>query len=492
MNKIKYILALCISLTLIQCDMSDFGDINNDPNTSPSPDTRFLFVNATSYLDEYVGGDYNSWQLLYPHYASEYKTIQHTKFGELDYNIGALFYSRAIRSLNEIISLNKDEATKSEAYVTNLGSNANQIAMARILRAFYFLHMTDALGMIPYSEAMQGDSNFFPKYDSQESIYTDLDKELKEAVESFDDGSLSGIYDVLYEGNIDGWKRMANSLRMIMAMRMSKVDAATGKARFADAFANAAGYIEDNADNFSYKFLQEEANANPLWINIEKDKRDDYTPCAEIVDTMAAMNDPRMGDYFQFNKDNKYVGVPFGILSSEVDKWNRDTLSRFGEEFVKQNAPAMLITASYMNLTVAEAAERGWISANAEDLYKKGLVAGVTQRHLYNKDDFNAAFNPFYAGADVAYAGTSAEKLAKIHIQKWIANFGQDGMEAWSEWRRTGVPALGVGNSAEITDMPRRRLYASDDYVNNQEKYDAAIAIQGADEIDTRVWWDVE
>jgi hypothetical protein len=488
MNKIKFILALCISLTLIQCDMSDFEDTNVDPNSSETADTRFLFVNASTYLEEYVGGDYNSWQVIYPHYASEYKSIQHTKFTEFDYNLGSLFYSRAIRSLNEIISMNSNDAIKGEPNVLNLGSNANQIAVARILKAFYYLHMTDAVGMIPYTEALQGSDNFFPIYDSQESIYTDLNKELSEAVDGFDDGGLNATYDILYAGNLDSWKRMANSLRMIMALRMSKVDATTGKARFADAFAHAAGYIMDNSQNFSYKFLAEEDNANPLWTNISKDKRDDYTPTDDIVDQMKNTNDPRISTYFQVNKDGNYVGVPLGISSDQVSVWNRDTLSRFGSEFTKQNAPGVLISASYINLTIAEAAERGWISANAEDFYKNGIKASMSQRTVYAGGDLTAAFDIFYAGSEIAYSG---DKMTKIALQKWIANYMQDGLEAWSEWRRTGVPALGVGNSATaITELPRRLQYASDDYINNQDAYDAAIAIQGADDITTHVWWD--
>jgi len=229
-----------------------------------------------------------------------------------------------------------------------------------------------------------------------------------------------------------------------------------------------------------------------LWTNIEKEKRDDYTPCADIVDAMKAVNDPRLGDYFQLNKYGEYVGVPFGITQGQVSTWNRDTLSRFGESFIKQNSPAVLISASYMNLTVAEAAELGWVSANAEQYYKDGIRTSMTQRHKYEDSDFDVAFDTFYSVSDIAYTGDTNVKINKIAKQKWIANYMQDGMEAWSEWRRSGVPTLGTGNSSEIPALPRRRTYAADDYVNSIEAYDAAIAIQGADAVTTRVWWDKE
>ncbi len=492
MNKIKNIfVVLLLSIVLVQCDVSDFGDINKDPNNPSNPDTRFLFVRSAKYLPGYLPGGYNSWQALYLNYASEWKTLQHVKFTEKSYVLSA-YYSVAIRNLKAIIELNTDEATKSESYVLKFGSNANQIAVARILRAFFYSHMTDAVGMIPYTEALQGKDNFFPKYDTQESIYASLDNELKEAVAGFDDGGLSATYDILFNGDIANWKAMANSLRMILALRLSKVDPATGKARFADAYANPAGYIADNNQNFTYKFLREDANSNPLWKNIFKDGRDDYTPCDVIVDTMNAVNDPRRVDYFQKNKYGAYLGIPFGIANDEQGKWlKRDTLSKFGPEFIKQNTPGVLISAAYMNLTVAEAAERGWIAANAEELYKKGLQESIVQRS--KRDDLEAVFNTFYGESTIAYTGSQQEKLDKIALQKWIVNYMQDGMEAFSEWRRTGVPKLTVGRSASgITALPRRFEYASDDYVTNQANYEEALKVQGPDEITTRVWWDKE
>ena len=93
-----------------------------------------------------------------------------------DFNTGPYYYEY-IRNLNAIIKLNTDEATKSESNVVNLGSTENQIAVCRTLRAYYYMHLTDMLGMIPYTEAVMGDEgNFNPKYDTQEFIYEDLER----------------------------------------------------------------------------------------------------------------------------------------------------------------------------------------------------------------------------------------------------------------------------------------------------------------------------
>ena len=76
-------------------------------------------------------------------------------------------------------------------------------------------------------------------------------------------------------------------------------------------------------------------------------------------------------------------------------------------------------------------------------------------------------------------------------MQRWLANYMQDGVEAWSDWRRLNVLKLYPGSAAAVTHIPYRRVYYPDDYNTNLDNYNAAIAVQGADDMDTRVWWDV-
>lgn len=131
----------------------------------------------------------------------------------------------------------------------------------------------------------------------------------------------------------------------------------------------------------------------------------------------------------------------------------------------------------------AEAAVRGWIGADAESLYKAGIEASFSQHEL--EYDLDA----YCAQQEVEFAGTEEQKIAKIAMQRWLANFMQDGIEAWSDWRRLGVPDLKPGPNADVTHIPYRRHYASDDFTPNMANYEAAIALQGPDNFDTRVWW---
>lgn len=461
----------------------DFGDINVDPNNPSTPDTRFLFTYACKKVPLFtMVGTYDPWNQLYPQYFSERQNIQYSNFAMTDFNTGSYYYE-TIRNLNNIISLNTDEVTKDAGNVVYLGSTDNQIAASRTLRAFVYMHLTDILGMIPYSEAVKGDEELFtPKYDTQEFIYQDLDRDLSEAYAQFDEGgSLDETYDILYAGDVARWKKFNASIRMMLAIKLSDVDPASGKARFAKAYAD--GGMTENDDRLEYKYLAETANQHPLYDNIVVSGRKDFAPSKTILDQLLAYNDPRVEAYADPNSEGKYVGVPYGITQSEITGF-KDCAS-FDKRYYQQNSPMVVISASHILLIAAEAAVRGWISADAAALYKEGVTASFGQYGLDSQAD------AYLAQPAVAFTGSDKEKIEKIAMQRWLSNFMQDGVEAWSDWRRLNVPKLKPGSGATVTHIPYRRYYYPDDYITNMKNYEAAIAAQGPNTFDTRVWWDV-
>lgn len=473
-------LALAGLITFTGC--GDFGDINVDPNNPSKADTRYLFAYACKKVPLFtMVGTYDPWNQLYPQYLAERQNIQYSGYAMTDFNTGSYYYE-TIRNLNDVISLNTNEATATEPGVSQLGSSNNQIAASRTLRAFVYMHLTDILGMIPYSEALKGDEGSFnPKYDTQEFIYQDLDRDLSEAFAQFDEsGSLDSSFDILYNGNIARWKKLNASVRMMMAIKLTDVDPASGKARFAKAYAD--GGMTDNADRLEYKYLAEDANQNPLYANIVLGRRD-FAPSKTILDQLLAYNDPRVEAYADPNSAGEYAGVPFGITQTEITEYK--DCATFDPRYYQQNSPMVVISPSHILLIEAEAALRGWIEADAEALYKAGIAASFKQY------DLDLETEAYYAQPAIAFTGSDQEKIEKIAMQRWLGNYMQDGVEAWSDWRRLNVPRLKPGSAATVTHIPYRRHYYPDDYTTNMANYNAAIAIQGADNFDTRVWWDV-
>jgi hypothetical protein len=511
MKKIRiiFILASIGLFSFVGCN--DFGNINLDPNNPSQADTRFLFTRACQGTTFAVYSSapapsvsmYDPFSQLYPQYFAEALNIQYTEFSIVDFNTSA-YYHTFLRNLKLIIEMNEDPEQKSTAFVGAMGSNANQIAAAKTLKAFYYMHMSDILGMLPFSEALLGDEgNFTPKYDTQQDIYSALDAELVEAYAMFDESSsLNETYDILYGGDITKWKKLNASLRMLMAIKLADVDPTTGKARFATAYED--GGIEDNSDNLVYSYLDETANMNPLFDNMAgASARRDFAPSKTIVDSLLSYNDPRLLSYAVPSPQSTWDAVPFGVPRNEIQNYKGKIVS-FNPKIYERDTPITIISASRILLVEAEAAVRGWISADAQDLYKAGILASFEKKDfvsditMYAKDypdidldEFITDIDEYIAQPSVELTGTTQQKLEKIAMQRWLDGFNENGIEAWSDWRRFNIPKLDPGRATTITHVPYRRYYYLGDYERNTENHNAAISEQGEDSFDTRVWWDV-
>ncbi|MDR0394706.1 MAG: SusD/RagB family nutrient-binding outer membrane lipoprotein [Tannerella sp.] len=512
-NKIIYIFSLIGILFFGSCE--DFGDINLDPNNPSQADTRFLFVRAMQGTTFGVYSSapapsvslYDPFSQLYPQYFAERQNIQYTEFKIVDFALST-YYNTFLRNLKLIIEMNEDEEQNATEFVGAMGSNDNQIAVARTLEAFYYMHMTDIVGDIYYSEALLGDEgNFTPKFDTQEDIYAALDAKLNDAYSLFDESeNLDDTYDILYNGDISKWKKLNASLRMLLAIKLSDIAPEAGKSHFAKAYQD--GGILDNGDNLRYQYINETANMNPLHDNVVISGRRDFAPSKTIVDALLLRKDPRVLSYGIPNPSGKFDAVPFGVPRAEISEYAGKTVT-FNPKLYEMDAPITIISAARISLVAAEAAVRGWISADAAALYKNGIEMSFQEKDFasdvagYQNSDpdlwesweteygFVLTADDYLAQPQVALTGTTAEKIEKIAMQRWLNGFLEDGIEAWSDWRRLNVPVLDPGRAAEITHVPYRRQYYLIDYETNMDNYKAAIGAQGADNFDTRVWWDV-
>ena len=168
MKTIKLLILIIAGMILLsRCD--DFGSVNVDPNKVSTPDTRYLFMYTALYVPNFAWvGNYDPWNQLYPQYIAERLNIQYSNYAMTEFNTSG-YYRRMIRNLDDIIQLCSDEKTKGATWVQAFGKIENQIAVARTLRAYAYMHLTDALGMIPYSEANKAlEGLYTPKYDTQE------------------------------------------------------------------------------------------------------------------------------------------------------------------------------------------------------------------------------------------------------------------------------------------------------------------------------------
>ena len=511
MKKIYSILlsVLAASILFTACNVKDFGDINKDPNNPSTAFTNYLFTSACTYVPYFVLGSatngYDPWQQEWTGYISESKNNQYGPLGTTVQYSTSTIYLYALRNLDQIIQMNQDEEQKSLSNVGILGSNANQIAVAKTLSAFYYMSLTDITGPIVMSEAFKGKSEdiWKPKYDPQDQVYKQLDDMLNEAYGQFDEsGAFDSAADVLYKGDISKWKKFNASLRMLLAIKMCDVDPANGKSRFAKAYND--GGMTSNDDSFMYTYDDLTWNRLYHWVSPDYSGAGfNAVPNKFIVDQMKEFKDDRMWAYFDiegyrgtrkesiFPRDQytSFYGVPFGLESNDaVNAWT-DCCASINYDLLGMSATVPVIPAARVLLTEAEAAYRGWISADAKSLYEEGIKASFEQWGVKTADKY-------IASAAIAY--DASKGLEQIALQRWIASYMSDGVEAWSDWRRLDIPKMPVGPGAAAlgnNHYPYRlRFYTDTDVAYNEANYLEAVKTLrgGVDDTSSRLWWDVE
>jgi hypothetical protein len=489
MKKTIYILTLALAIVLINgCSkLEDFGSTNVNPGVTNAPITSALLTNVLSGMDTYAS---HRTCALYCQYFSETQYPDVSCYS-LNQSTAMDQYSGRLYDLQNIIINNTDAATKEKASLN--GANEDQIAIARILKAYIFWNITDRWGDIPYSEALKGNPN--AKYDTQESIYKDIIKELTEAVGQFTGSGAPIKGDIIFSGDIAKWKKTANSLRMLIALRLSKqYPGASDYAatEFKAALADAAGFISTNSDNFA--LVSPGGNFKNTFYNMY-DGRKDYGESATMTSLMATLNNDARQNVFGATSTGAVsnLGVPYGRSRSYIDPWcgaNPTYCYVFAPDYRQQNSTTYIVTAAQVFLARAEAADRGWTSetANTKVLYEAGITANFIQWGLA------APSSAYLTNAAVALPsafGTNAN-LSFIATQQYVAYF-PDGTQGYSNWRRTNIPALlpapDATNSPKV--IPRRFVYGTQDYsLSKVAVEEAAARITGGDKMDSKVWWD--
>lgn len=471
--------------------LDNFGDTNIDPSTTTKPLMSALFTNASATIGGIAtwgsGTTVTATSLtggIIPGIYSQYFT--ETQYNDITlYSLQQLsftpYYNTVLNDLQIII----DE---------NQSNNMTQACI--ILQQYIYWRITDSWGDVPYSEALKGISKIKPKYDKQEDIYKGMISKLKTAVAAFDASStISG--DILNDGDPAAWKRVANSLRMLMALQLSKKYPAAGAyaaTEFNEALVDAGGYIASNDENF-ISVYSGGSLADP-WYNAYNGRKD-YAESKTMTDLMASLSDTRQNAYggatelsgLTNSEASSNVGVPYGLTRTQTLAFtdaNTNWARILRGDFRKATGTVVIISAAEVALARAEAAERGWTTDVPATVYNEGINLSYEQWDIAVPAGYKTQTNVALGGV-----GT-AGNIGKIAIQEYIASY-PDGLRAWDIWRRTGFPVLSPAPAATNASkqIPRRFAYAVTEYTSNAAAIAAAVALlPGGDTQDARVWWD--
>ncbi len=527
---IKKLSLAAVTLLLLASSCKKFGDTNIDPTRSSNMDPAIqltlaqlkfsgdLNVNErvsfmmTMPLVQHIAGSYsNRWGGIYFNNPSVMAVLWEDSFGA------------------DVVNL--VDAVKR---TTGVAEKSNLNAVCRIMKVYTFARMTDLYGDMPYSEAGLGTK---AKFDTQAEIYADFFKELQEASAQLDASKDAVTGDVFYHGDVNAWKKFANSLHLRLAMRLVKVDPATAKAEAQRAYD--AGVFTSNSDicmlvhedirnsydepgkgnikgnavsasffnggavpgRFTTPFLDQLRNTNdPRMKYIVRYYVDESssTPLnrLDITDQLVAVNGYigiRPGSYIWDDPylPNVNVTVPGqGVVAAT----NNDQKAQLANFLLRFNAPFLHQTYSEVELLLAEATVRFGASfgGSASSHYQKGLEAACQQLSLFPG-------GPAIPEAEIANfiqqnGLQPGRELELINRQLWVTLL-LNGPEAYANWRRTGFPqlqpAVGASEQSESLTIPRRFTYPFTEKEQNSANYQKALAnMGGTDSWNGRVWWD--
>ena len=435
------------------------------------------------------------------------------------------------------------ELTESQGYIYHV---------ANIIRVATQHKMADIYGPIPYSEASTGAITL--KYDSVKDAYINMINDLNAAIEVLteivQDAPNSSVpfgpYDYVYHAEsgsqLAKWVKYANSLKLRLAVRIAHKSETADFARISieEAATHPIGPILVNGDNAINSSVPE--NETPGYYAATS--WGDVRVNATLTTYMNAWNDPRTPKYMKTGTETtpdytKNIGVRMGAvigsnnLYFDFDMEPEKSPTTYAIMNVTNPEPVMLFCAAETHFLLAEAAVRGWYAGNAKELYETGIQRSLEQYGVaagiegYMSETMTAAearysdprdtstdFDIFDSFADLSSSSTLAvawdaqdtdeKKIEAIITQKWIANY-KLGVEAWSEWRRTGYPRIFPGANANLqrgvanpltgigindVRMVRRLNYPTIE-VNSNPEYcaEAVTMLGGEDSMTTELWW---
>ncbi len=537
-NKLFFVCALA-ALTAAGCS-KDFKDINTNP-AGVKPDVFLAdfqavilpLQNAQRNLVHYVHWQYQLQQNLNADIYSGYM-MSPTPFNGGNNN-GNYFimdgWNEWILNIayDGVMQSTADYARFSKQYTS--ADLADASAMAKVLNVIEMHRAADVFGPIIYTHFGKPNADLSVDYDSQQDAYKAFFADLDTAVLNLQPyvagtkkaGTAFLKADLIYGGDPAKWLRLANTLRLRLALRIAYADATTAKTQGEKALNPAnGGILANNSDNALVSYGSE----SPIGVIIND--WDDIRAGAPLGSLLNGYNDPRKARYMAPASDaavtGQFIGIRNGVAidsKARYSGYSKPIAKAAGSDlFDRQSAKAKIATAAEAWFLKSEAALWGWANAgDAQTNYETGIDKsfeewGAGSAAGYKQDAVSTAAaymdpkaqtagandvlpgNPNLSNITIKWdaASTAEQRLERIITQKWLALY-PDGQEAWTEFRRTGYPKLFpvvVNNSNGSIPGFIKRLPIPTKYRNsNQSGYQKAMAtLTGPDNGGTKLWWD--
>lgn len=514
MKKIFSIILMGSVLFVASCK-KDFNSLEADPNRPTSVPANLILNGVLADIYEDPFSSTQRWNQFY--------ACNYAYYGDQQYTWSGVSFG-TYNTLKNVIKM-EDEAAKS------IPAPNPYSAIGKYIRAYKYYNLTMQTGDIPVSEALKSLENVSPKYDTQKDVFKQILVWLEEANTDMTTIIAKGNYvlasDFYYNNDLNKWRKAVNSFKLRVLIQLSKqvADADLNiKQKFSETVTNVTKYpvftgMEDNMQ-YTYNTQYNKYSTNPDNFGFDAAR---YNMASTYLDRLVSLKDPR----------TFYVAEPAAALVTAGNAPNSFAAFKgagSGEDLANMSADAGLGKYSFINrkryystytaentiqvgypelcFNMAEAINRGWITGDAEEWYKKGIQASIgfygitngTNTVTFQKpggtlSDYNTYtitydWTTYYNQPAIKYVA-GATGLEQILTQKYLAFYQNSGWEAYYNWRRTGIPTFhtgpGTGNSERIA---LRFQYPVSEKAINESNVNSAIQSQfnGTDDINAKMW----
>lgn len=485
MSNIKYtwlLLVLVVPISITGC--KKFLDTNDNPNLSSNTSVELLLPAVQAAIGHALGNPLQIHGGIWAQFwtqnptSSQYRSLDQYSVTTTSFDRPwRMLYSDAIQDIHEILTLTEGKEA-SDQYT----------AIALLLKAYAFQLATDAFGDVPLTQTADP-SVTNPDYNSQQQVYDSILAYVDRAIALIDvDAAVTpSSDDLIFQGDMEQWLRFANTFKLRALLRLSEV--APQKAAAGIQTLNGAAFLEEDAE---IEYSAVGGNQNPLFAEMLGLSRVQNLVASETVTKYMTDNrDPRADIFFTRYRNtagtiDSIIGIKQGSFrtNTRVVSLPSPAVGAAARNDQSANAPVKFMSAAESYFLQAEARVRGWLTTGetALNLFRAGIRASFDSYNVPNAETY------ITSSPAAQWPGETSAQIRAIIIQKWLAMTGNQGFEAWTEWRRTGYPDfLTVSIASTLGDdrMPARLLYPSSEVTRN-------VNFPGIKQIYEPMWWDVD
>lgn len=477
-NILNKLLLVVFVLVISSCSKEKLAEYNVNPNTPEKVSLDVWFNAGSTGILENFGNGFDRYAGAFTqHFAGNHATgIELDQYdfdaGYFNFQFNSMYRNGLVELKNLITQANEEESF-------------HYAGAAKVVLAIGLGHLTDMYGDIPWSNALQGNENPFPTYDTQESIYSEIDRLLSEAIGDLGKSSVATLTDIYHGGDVAKWQATAYVLRARYENHKSKRDAA-GSATTALAHLDAAYALGwDGSMDFAMPYEGTAQHRNPWYTLFENNL---IIASEKFMAMLVDNDDPRLEAYWD---DVSVDGTPVGYTG----KCNGFGISNVSFSpvgpngfFGKTTSPVLLTTFFEAKFIEAEAAMRAGQAERAALAINDGVAASISK--VAPGVDATAYIAAF--GSE----DMSSVTMEKIMTEKYKAMFTQ-GIESWVDVRRHDYAypsylSLPLDNCTDAlstaAEYVRRAIYPQSELDNNAGNVPAAG--KGVASKFNKLWWD--